>query len=315
MGEVIRKNAAAGDILADGRTTLTLAAARGGDWASTGTARLGPVLDLAATVSSRLAEANGESAPAEEALSVANDVSDRLIQRISDDVWNLVGRPTCDAALDLIFPDRMDLLASGIHPRLDRDQGQAFAHEIRTETALLALFACLALGCGAESLTPAPTSTATPPSSPSAPNSPSIQLLPVVVTAWAADPALAASLERSITPLLTSTCPTRDPGAVVRLHGRTDASGQIEWRADDATDPELGRCLWDPILRRTLAGAGEFDVRASLVVTAAAALPPPSELVTAGGWAGLACTHRESAHCPPDHTCPQYRWVSESCPP
>ena len=156
MGEVIRKNAAAEDILADARTTLTQATARGGDWASTATARLGPVLDLAATVSSRLAEAKGESAPAEAALSVANDVSDRLIQRISDDVWNIVGRPASDAALDLIFPggattytegdtteqpDRMtllaDLLESGIHPRLDRDKGQALALEVRNDAAAL----------------------------------------------------------------------------------------------------------------------------------------------------------------------------------
>ena len=156
MGEVIRKDAAVEDILDDARTTLMQANARGGEWASTATARLSPVLDLADTVVTRLTEAKRENAPAEAVLTVANDVSDRLIQRVSDDVWNLVGRPASDAALDLIFPggasaytegdtteqpDRMDLLAdllaSGIHPRLDRDKGQAFALEIRECAAAL----------------------------------------------------------------------------------------------------------------------------------------------------------------------------------
>ena len=156
MGEVIRKDAAVEDILDDARTTLMQANARGDEWASTATARLSPVLDLADTVVTRLTEAKRESAPAEAALSVANDVSDRLIQRISDDVWNLVGRPASDAALDLIFPggassytegdtteqpDRMallaDLLTAGIHPRLDRDKAQALALEVRTDAAAL----------------------------------------------------------------------------------------------------------------------------------------------------------------------------------
>ena len=154
MGEVIRKDAAAEDILEDARTTLMQATARGGEWATTASARLSPVLELASNVATRLKDAKRESAPAEAALAVANDVSDRLIQRISDDVWNLVGRPASDAALDLIFPggattytegdtteqpDRMsllaDLLESGIHPRLDRDKGQAFALEVRNDAA------------------------------------------------------------------------------------------------------------------------------------------------------------------------------------
>ena len=156
MGEVIRKDAAVEDILEDARTTLMQATARGGEWQGAATARLTPVLDLASTVAARLQEAKRESAPAEAALSVANDVSDRLINRISDDVWNLVGRPSLDAALDLIFPggastytegdtteqpDRMallaDLLTSGIHPRLDRDKAQAFALEVRNDAEAL----------------------------------------------------------------------------------------------------------------------------------------------------------------------------------
>lgn len=89
MGEVIRKDAAADDILADTRTTLTRANARGGDWQSTANTRLSPVIGLADSVATRLADARRKSEPAEAALSVANDVSDRLINRVAHDVWNL----------------------------------------------------------------------------------------------------------------------------------------------------------------------------------------------------------------------------------
>ena len=156
MGEVIRKDAAAEDILADTRTTFTRANARGGDWQTAAATRLSPVIGLADSVATRLADARRESEPAEAALAVSNDVSDRLINRVSDDVWNLVGRPGHDAALDLIFPggassytegdtteqpDRMtllaDLLESGIHPRLDAARGTALATEIRADAAAL----------------------------------------------------------------------------------------------------------------------------------------------------------------------------------
>ena len=156
MGEVIRKDAAAEDILADTRITLTGATARGGDWHTAATTRLSPVLVLADSVALRLTEAHTLSEPLEAELDVANDISDRLIHRVSDDVWNLVGRPGHDAALDLIFPggattytegditeqpDRMmllaDLLESGIHPRLDDAKATALAIEIRTDAVAL----------------------------------------------------------------------------------------------------------------------------------------------------------------------------------
>jgi len=156
MGEVVRKDAAAEDILNDARTTMTRATARGGDWESAATARLGPVLNLAESVAGRLADALMLNAPAEAELAVSNDEADRLIQRVSDDVWNLVGRPGHDAALDLIFPvgastytegptteqpDRMallaDLLESDIHPRLERGKVSLLAGEIRIEATAL----------------------------------------------------------------------------------------------------------------------------------------------------------------------------------
>lgn len=156
MGEVIRKDAAAEEILSDARTTLTRATARGGDWQSAATARLEAVLNLADNVAGRLSEAHREGASAEAALGVSNDAADRLIHRVSDDVWNIVGRPAHDAALDLIFPsgasaytegdtteqpDRMtllaDLLESGIHPRLDHAKATSLATEILTEATTL----------------------------------------------------------------------------------------------------------------------------------------------------------------------------------
>ena len=159
MGELIRKDAAADDILADGNTTLTKARARGGDWQTSAEARLGPVLALAASIHARVAEARAAAEPAAAALEAGNHAADDLLGRISDDVWNAVGRPASDVAYDIIFPggfayyaegdlaeqpDRMDLLAelltSGILPALPADRGTALAAEIRASaTGLRAL--------------------------------------------------------------------------------------------------------------------------------------------------------------------------------
>jgi hypothetical protein len=79
-----------------------------------------------------------------------------LLGRISDEIWNEVGRPAADAALSILFPggiayyadgeqeeqpDRMALLAellqAGIHPRLPRDKAQAHAATILDAAAAL----------------------------------------------------------------------------------------------------------------------------------------------------------------------------------
>jgi hypothetical protein len=89
-------------------------------------------------------------------LAAADDRCDDLVGRVSDDVWNAIGRPAQDPAFDLLFPggvayyadgsideqpDRMDLLAEllelGIHPQLDAARGRALADEIRTAAAEL----------------------------------------------------------------------------------------------------------------------------------------------------------------------------------
>src|SRR5690606_149496 len=113
MGEVIRRNAAALDILADCRTTMTNARARGGEWQAAAEARLGPGLTVAAGVEGRLTEARVAAAPAEAAVKVENEACDKLLGRISDDTWNIVGRPRSDPALDVLFPGGIAYYADG----------------------------------------------------------------------------------------------------------------------------------------------------------------------------------------------------------
>lgn len=156
MGEVARKNAAVDDIIADARTVMTRASARGGDWAASADTRLSAALRLCADVEAQLAAARELAVPAVAALEAGNEMADDLIGRISDDVWNLVGRPASDVAFEILFPggvayyadgdltqqpDRMDLLAellvSGIHPRLPVDRATAFAAELRTASTTL----------------------------------------------------------------------------------------------------------------------------------------------------------------------------------
>ena len=156
MGEVIRRDAAAADILADANTTHTRAVARAGQWQTAAEARLGPVLTLSASVEARRTAAVNEYAPVRARLDAGNDVADNLVGRISDDIWNLLGRPGSDPALEILFPGgvgyytdgdvteqpgRMlllaELLESGIHPRLDPARAHGFATELRASAAEL----------------------------------------------------------------------------------------------------------------------------------------------------------------------------------
>ena len=158
MGEVTRKDSAADDIIADARTTLTKATARGGDWGTSAEGRLGVPLGLCATIEARIKAAKDAAAPALAALDAGNDAADDLIGRVSDDLWNIVGRPANDVALDIIFPggiayyaegdvheqpDRMDMLAellsSGIHTRLPAARGAALAADVTASSAALRL--------------------------------------------------------------------------------------------------------------------------------------------------------------------------------
>jgi hypothetical protein len=149
MGEVIRKDAAALDILLDGKATLRNARERGGELQRLAEEKLPNTLALADNVAERLRAAKEAAAPLVAALEVQNERADALLGRVSDDIWNIVGRPASDPALDILFPggvtyyadgdvteqpERMDilveLLGSGVHPHLPADRAAAMAAEV-----------------------------------------------------------------------------------------------------------------------------------------------------------------------------------------
>jgi hypothetical protein len=150
MGEIIRKTAAADDIISDIRVTLTNARARGGDWKTLAEEQLGAAVALIDGIDARLAQAREALDPLLAALDVKDDDADALLGRVSDEIWNEVGRPASDPALATLFPggiayyadgdvegqpDRMDLLAelldSDVHPRLGAAAAKGHAREIR----------------------------------------------------------------------------------------------------------------------------------------------------------------------------------------
>ncbi len=150
MGEVIRKGAAADDVLADVRATLHNARARGDKWESAAEEKLGAVEKLIALVTSRLSEAEAALAPLEATLDAEDEGADHLLGGVSDDIWNRVGRPATDPVLSIMFPggiayytdgrdeeqpDRMELLAelldAGLHSKLDEKAGRAHAKTVR----------------------------------------------------------------------------------------------------------------------------------------------------------------------------------------
>lgn len=154
MGQTIRRDAAAESILADAKTALTNAQAKGGAWATHATEKLGPTVALAATISTRLGAARDVLAPLEAALATQDELADHFLGRISDQIWNEVGRPGNDPALSIIFPggiayyaegdestqpERMTLLAelleSDLHPRLPAAAARAYATEVRGQAA------------------------------------------------------------------------------------------------------------------------------------------------------------------------------------
>jgi len=156
MGEVIRKSAAAVDISADVRRTLANARAKGGNWQSLAESKLGAVTPLLDTVESRLAAAEAELVPLVAAVHARDDEADRLLGRISDEIWNDVGRPASDPALSVLFPNgiayyaegveaaqpgRMKLLAelleANLHPRLSKEKAKVHADAIRASAKSL----------------------------------------------------------------------------------------------------------------------------------------------------------------------------------
>jgi len=152
MGEVIRKGAAVDDIVADVRTTLGRARARGEPWRAPAEERLGPTVALLETVETKLKDAMEVLAPLVEAIEAQDDTADLLLGKVADDIWNQLGRPSFDPHLSILFPggiayyadgrhedqpDRMDLLVelleAGIHPKLDRKLADDAAKKLGDE--------------------------------------------------------------------------------------------------------------------------------------------------------------------------------------
>lgn len=152
MGEIIRKDAAADDILGDARDTFTNAKARGGRWQELAEQRLGPSLALVHNVETKLKIAKEELGPLAAKIDARNRSADAILGKNHDIIWNEVGRPAHDAALSVLFPDgiayyaegdtdgqpdRMDILVelldAGIHPKLSPQTAQAAASEIKME--------------------------------------------------------------------------------------------------------------------------------------------------------------------------------------
>ena len=113
MGEIIRRQAAVEDIIMDVRTTLTNATAKGGKWKTLADARLEEVIALVERIEARLAQATKALGPISAALNARNDEADRLLGRVSDEIWNEVGRPAADPALTVLFPGGIAYYADG----------------------------------------------------------------------------------------------------------------------------------------------------------------------------------------------------------
>jgi len=154
MGEVIRKNAAAEDIFADAREAMTHATARGGSWQTLAAQTLAAPLKLADLVAARVASARASAEPLVAAQQSGNQRVDDFVGRISDLIWNDIGRPSYDYYYELMFPSgitfytdasdeeqpaRMELLAdlieSGMHPTLDPKKAKGYAGDIRRAAA------------------------------------------------------------------------------------------------------------------------------------------------------------------------------------
>lgn len=156
MGRIIRKHASAIDVMVDAQDTHNNALARGGVWQELAEQRLGPVLAVYSAVNADHTAASQLAGQRVATRNARNKEADGLLGRISDELWNAVGRPANDPAFALLFPGgygyyaggeletqphRMELLAklltANLHPKLDAARAQAAALEIRAAATAL----------------------------------------------------------------------------------------------------------------------------------------------------------------------------------
>jgi hypothetical protein len=156
MGDVINKKAAVEDIASDCRSTLNAAGARGAVFRPLAEQYLRAPLAVFELVERRLQSANETLAPLTAMLDAMDDAADALLGRLSDEIWNDVGRPASDPIYSLLFPEgvtfytdgpdaeqpaRMELLAelleANLHPKLDGKRAKAIAKQIRESAKTL----------------------------------------------------------------------------------------------------------------------------------------------------------------------------------
>ena len=150
MGEVIRKDAAADDIAADGNTTLANAAAKGGAWKQLVDERLGPTMALYTKIVADISQVEADLMPLLAVIKATDEENDDFLGAKADEMWNLIGRPAFDAAYSLVWPggsatyadgpddeqpERMELLAeiltANLHPKIDPGWASALANDVR----------------------------------------------------------------------------------------------------------------------------------------------------------------------------------------
>lgn len=150
MGDLVPKSAAAATIMADVETTLSRARARGGKWGELAEKMLGNAVRLSAMSAAERAKAESELRECQAAIEAQDDVADKLVAQLSDEVWNRIGRPSFDSTYDVVFPsgisyytggpdaeqpERMELLAQllemNIISRLPEEDAKAMAARVR----------------------------------------------------------------------------------------------------------------------------------------------------------------------------------------
>lgn len=149
---VVSKNAAAATIMMDVDTTLTRARARGGKWAELAERLLANAVRLYRLAGAEREKAEGELRALVASVDAQDDLADRLIAQISDDVWNRIGRPAFDPTYDVVFPggisyytvgsdteqpERMELLAQLLEMNIIARLPEADAKDLPVYFAVL----------------------------------------------------------------------------------------------------------------------------------------------------------------------------------
>ena len=156
MGNVISSRAAAANIEADVHESYLKAVAKGGKWQELAADQLAPTVLFVDTVGLQASDARKVALPLTLAQEAAQERANKVIGKVADDVWNAVGRPGHDPALDILFPGGtsfyvdgdvarqpgriallIELLKADLHPKLPATVAQACVDMLKTEADTL----------------------------------------------------------------------------------------------------------------------------------------------------------------------------------